>query len=142
MKMINNFLFIFMSLFICGGCASGNINMDDIASGFVAAATGLAAHELAPDSWTDPEKAGLAAATAATSFIIGKSIAGSAKKNQEKAFQDGFKGGMAHGARRQFEIVQAMQKNNNTSNRVTYALPVPIQGINKVPHNVYLEVSE
>jgi len=142
MKMINNFLFIFMSLFICGGCASGNINMDDIASGFAAAATGLAAHELAPDSWTDPEKAGLAAAAAATSFIIGKSIAGSAKKNQEKAFQDGFKGGMAHGARRQFEIVQAMQKNNNTSNRVTYALPVPIQGINKVPHNVYLEVSE
>jgi len=142
MKMINNFLFIFMSLFICGGCASGNINMDDIASGFAAAATGLAAHELAPDSWTDPEKAGLAAAAAATSFIIGKSIAGSAKKNQEKAFQDGFKGGMAHGARRQFEIVQAMQKNNNTSNRVTYALPVPIQGSKKVPYNVYLEVSE
>ena len=139
---MNRILFIFMSLLICGGCASGNINMDDIASGFAAAATGLAAHELAPDSWTDPEKAGLAAAAAATSFIIGKSIAGSAKKNQEKAFQDGFKGGMAHGARRQFEIVQAMQKNNNTSNRVTYALPVPIQGINKVPHNVYLEVSE
>jgi len=142
MKMINNLLFIFMSLLICGGCVNGSVGMDDIASGFVAAATGLAAHELAPDSWTDPEKAGLAAATAATSFIIGKSIASSAKKNQEKAFQDGFKGGMAHGARRQFEIVQAMQKNNNTSNRVTYALPVPIQGINKVPHNVYLEVSE
>jgi len=142
MKKINSFLFIFMSLFICGGCASGNINMDDIASGFAAAATGLAAHELAPDSWTDPEKAGLAAATAATSFIIGKSIAGTAKKNQEKAFQDGFKGGMAYGARRQFEIVQAMQKTKTSSNRVTYALPVPIQGSKKVPYNVYLEVSE
>ncbi|MCK4983286.1 MAG: hypothetical protein KAS17_10205 [Victivallaceae bacterium] len=105
------------------------------------AVTGLAAHELAPDNWTDPEKAGLAAATAATSFIIGKSIAGSAKKNQEKAFQNGFKDGMAYGARLQFEIVQAMQKTNNSS-RVTYALPVPIQGSKKVPYNVYLEVSE
>jgi len=142
MKMINNLLFIFMSLLICGGCVNGSVGMDDIASGFVAAATGLAAHELAPDSWTDPEKAGLAAATAATSFIIGKSIAGSAKKNQEKAFQDGFKGGMAYGARRQFEIVQAMQKSNASSNRVTYALPVPIQGSKKVSYNVYLEVSE
>jgi len=142
MKTINKFLFIFMSLLICGGCVNGSAGMDDVASGFAAAVTGLAAHELAPDNWTDPEKAGLAAATAATSFIIGKSIAGSAKKNQEKAFQDGFKGGMAYGARRQFEIVQAMQKSNSSSNRVTYALPVPIQGANKVPYNVYLEVSE
>ena len=142
MKMINKFLFVFMSLIICGGCVTGSVGMDDVASGIAAAVTGLAAHELAPDNWTDPEKAGLAAATAATSFIIGKSIAGNAKKNQEKAFQDGFKGGMAYGARRQFEIVQAMQKTNNSSNRVTYALPVPMQGVNKVPHNVYLEVSE
>ena len=132
-----------MSLLICGGCASGNINMDDIASGFAAAATGLAAHELAPDSWTDPEKAGLAAATAATSFIIGKSIAGRAKQNQEKAFQDGFKGGMAYGARRQFEIVQAMQRDDRYSNRNIYAIPAPVSsGINKVPYNVYLEVTE
>jgi hypothetical protein len=139
---MNRILFIFISLAICGGCVNGSVGMDDIASGFAAAATGLAAHELAPDSWTDPEKAGLAAATAATSFIIGKSLAGRAKKNQEKAFQDGFKGGMAYGARRQFEIVQAMQKTNNSSNKVTYAIPVPTQGARKVPYNVYLEVSE
>jgi len=140
---MNRILFVFVSLVICGGCVNGSVGMDDIASSFAAAATGLAAHELAPDSWTDPEKAGLAAATAATSFIIGKSIAGSAKKNQEKAFQDGFKGGMAYGARRQFEIVQAMQKSSVSSNRITYAIPVPtMQGARKVPYNVYLEVSE
>ncbi len=139
---MNRILFVFISLVICGGRVTGSVGMDDVASGIMAAVTGLAAHELAPDSWTDPEKAGLAAATAATSFIIGKSIAGSAKKNQEKAFQDGFKDGMAYGARRQFEIVQAMQKTNDSSNRVTYALPVPIQGARKVPYKVYLEVSE
>ena len=140
---MNRILFIFVALVICGGCASGNINMDDAVSGVAAALTGLAAHELAPDSWTDPEKAGLAAATAATSFIIGKSIAGSAKKNQEQAFQDGFKGGMAYGARRQFEIVQAMQRDDRYSSRKTYAIPAPItKGMNKVPHDVYLEVAE
>jgi hypothetical protein len=68
---------------------------------------------------------------------------GSARKDQEKAFQDGFKKGMAYGARRQFEIVQSMQKSNASSNRVTYAIPAPsIPRINKVPYNVYLEVSE
>jgi len=140
---MNRILFIFVALVICGGCASGNINMDDAVSGVAAALTGLAAHELAPDSWTDPEKAGLAAATAATSFIIGKSIAGSAKKNQEQAFQDGFKGGMAYGARRQFEIVQAMQRDDRYSSRKTYAIPAPItKGMKNVPHNVYLEVAE
>ena len=142
MKMINKLLFLPVVLFICGGCATGSVGMDDVASGFAAAVTGLAAHELAPENWTDPEKAGLAAATAATSFIIGKSIAGAARKNQEKAFKDGFKKGMAYGARRQFEIVHAMQRTEKSSNRVTYALPVPIQGANKVPHNIYLEVSE
>ncbi len=140
---MNRILFIFMSLVICGGCVNGSVGMDDVASGVVAAVTGLAAHELAPDNWTDPEKAGLAAATAATSFIIGKSIAGGAKKDQEKAFQDGFKGGMAYGARRQFEIVQAMQKSNNSSNKITYAIPAPVTaGMNKVPYDVYLEVAE
>jgi hypothetical protein len=140
---MNRIVFIFMSLVICGGCVNGSVEMDDVASGVVAAVTGLAAHELAPDNWTDPEKAGLAAATAATSFIIGKSIAGGAKKNQEKAFQEGFKGGMAYGARRQFEIVQAMQRDDRYSSRNVYAIPAPVTaGINKVPYNVYLEVTE
>jgi hypothetical protein len=140
---MNKILFVFMSLVICGGCVNGSVGMDDVASGVMAAVTGLAAHELAPDNWTDPEKAGLAAATAATSFIIGKSIMGKAKKDQEKAFQSGFKGGMAYGARRQFEIIQAIQKTNNSANRITYAIPAPImQGARKVPYNVYLEVSE
>lgn len=140
---MNRILFVFVSLVICGGCVNGSVGMDDITAGVAAAVTGLAAHELAPDNWTDPEKAGLAAATAATSFIIGKSIMGKAKKDQEQAFQDGFKGGMAYGARRQFEIIQAIQKTNNSANRITYAIPAPImQGARKVPYNVYLEVSE
>lgn len=140
---MNRILFVFVSLVICGGCINGSVGMDDVTSGVVAAVTGLAAHELAPDNWTDPEKAGLAAATAATSFIIGKSIMGKAKKDQEKAFQSGFKGGMAYGVRRQFEIIQAIQKTNNSANRITYAIPAPImQGARKVPYNVYLEVSE
>ncbi len=140
---MNRILFVFVSLAICGGCINGSVGMDDVTSGIMAAVTGLAAHELAPDNWTDPEKAGLAAATAATSFIIGKSIMGKAKKDQEKAFQSGFKGGMAYGARRQFEIIQAIQKTNNSANRITYAIPAPImQGARKVPYNVYLEVSE
>lgn len=140
---MNRILFVFVSLAICGGCVNGSVGMDDVASGVAAAVTGLAAHELAPDNWTNPEKAGLAAATAATSFIVGKSIAGKVKKDQEQAFQDGFKRGMSYGARRQFEIVQAMQKSNASANRVTYALPVStMQGANKVPYNVYLEVTE
>jgi hypothetical protein len=140
---MNRILLTFVALLICGGCVNGTVGTDDVASGVVAAVTGLAAHELAPDNWTDPEKAGLAAATAATSFIIGKSIAGSVKQGQEKAFQDGFKKGMAYGARRQFEIVQSMQKSNSSANRTTYTIPAPsIPGINKVPYNVYLEVTE
>jgi len=139
---MNRILFVFTALLICGGCVNGTVGTDDIASGVVAAITGLAANELAPDDWTNSEKAGLAAATAATSFIIGKSIAGKAKKDQREAYQDGFKGGMAHGARRQFEIVQAMQKSNSSANRITYAIPAPISGARKVPYNVYLEVSE
>jgi hypothetical protein len=140
---MNRILLTFVALLLCGGCVSGSVGMDDVSSGIVAAVTGLAAHELAPDDWTDPERAGLAAATAATSFIIGKSILGSARKGQEQAFQDGFKKGMAYGARRQFEVVQSMQKSTASSNRVTYAIPAPaVPGINKEPHNVYLEVSE
>jgi hypothetical protein len=50
---------------------------------------------------------------------------------------------MAYGARRQFEIIQSMQKSNASANRVTYAIPAPaVPGINKEPHNIYLEVSE
>ena len=139
---MNRILFVFTALLICGGCVNGTVGTDDIASGVVAAITGLAANELAPDDWTNSEKAGLAAATATTSFIIGKSIAGKAKKDQREAYQDGFKGGMAHGARRQFEIVQVMQKSNSSANRITYAIPAPIGGAKKVPYNVYLEVSE
>ncbi|MFA7184771.1 MAG: hypothetical protein WC082_07760 [Victivallales bacterium] len=140
---MNRILLTFVALLLCGGCVSGAIGTDDIASGVVAAITGLAANELAPDDWTDSEKAGLAAASAATSFIIGKSILGSAREGQEKAFQDGFKKGMAYGARRQFEIIQSMQKSNVSSNQVTYAIPAPtVPGINQEPHNVYLEVSE
>ena len=140
---MNRILLVSTVLLICGGCVSGSVGMDDVSSGVVAAVSGLAAHELAPDNWTDPEKAGLAAATAATSFIIGKSILGSARKGQEKAFKDGFKKGMAYGARRQFEIVQSMQKSTASANRVTYAISAPsVPGINKEPHNVYLEISE
>jgi hypothetical protein len=120
---MNRILLTFVALLLCGGCVSGSVGMDDVSSGIVAAVTGLAAHELAPDDWTDPERAGLAAATAATSFIIGKSILGSARQGQKQAFQDGFKKGMAYGTRRQFEIVQSMQKSTASSNRVTYAIP-------------------
>ena len=132
-----------MILAFCGGCVSGTVGFDDVATAVTSAVTGLAAHELAPDDWTSSEKAALAAATAATTYVIGKSLSGKAKNDQQKAYENGFKSGMAYGARRQFEIIQAMQRDNGYSSRSVYAIPAPVtEGINKVPYNVYLEVAE
>ncbi len=140
---MNKILFVFMPLLVCGGCVSGTVGFDDVATAVVSAVTGLAAHELAPDDWTGSEKAGLAAATAATTYVIGKSLAGRAKREQTKAHENGFKSGMAYGARRQFEIIQAMQRDDRYSSRNIYAIPAPvIPGMKKVPYNVYLEVTE
>ena len=139
MKMI---IMLFIPL-ILGGCVSGNVEFDDVATAVTSAVAGLAAHELAPDDWTSSEKAALAAATAATSYVIGKSLSGKNKNDQRKAHEAGFKAGMAYGARRQFEIVQVLQRDNRYSTKNIYAIPAPItEGVNKVPYNVYLEVAE
>jgi hypothetical protein len=136
-------LFLSTALVICGGCVSGSVDFDDVATAVTSAVTGLAAHELAPDDWTSSEKAALAAAAASTTYVIGKSLSGRAENKQREAHDAGFKAGMAYGARRQFEIIQAMQKSNFSSNRITYTIPAPVtEGINKVPYNVYLEVAE
>lgn len=136
-------LFLFIILTLCGGCVSGSVDFNDVATAVTSAVTGLAAHELAPDDWTGSEKAALAAATAATTYVIGKSLSGRAENKQREAHEDGFKAGMAYGARRQFEIIQALQRDDRYSSRSIYEIPAPVTaGIKQVPYKVYLEVAE
>ena len=129
-------------LLLTSGCTN-LLSMGEVATAGVAATSAYAAWEITPDSWTNSEKAATAAATGAGVYIAGKMLMAKADQDKVKAFQQGFASGKAYGARRQFEIVQALQKDEMQYSRNVYAIPAPVApGIKTEPYNVYLEVTE
>ena len=110
----------------------------------VAALAGYAAWEIAPEDWRTSEKAALAAATAAGTWILGEVIERKIDKDKIEAFEAGFSAGRAIGARRQYDILKEIQRSNTSGGRVrSIELPAPaIPGINQMPHMVQLEVVE
>lgn len=110
----------------------------------VAALSGYAAWELAPDDWRNSEKAALAAGTAAAAWILGELVERKIDKDKVEAFEAGFSAGRAIGARRQYDIIKELQRTNTSGGRIrSIALPAPaIPGVNQVPHTVQLEVLE
>jgi len=142
--MIRRLVLAIPPLLLLCGCTSMEIPLGSVLKAGSSAAVGYAAYELAPDDWTNSERAALAAGAAAATWIVGELVEGKISKDRAAAFDAGYSSGRAYGARRQYEIIQQLQKNNNAEGRVKLvALPAPgIPGVNQVPHNVYLEVAE
>lgn len=128
------------------GCVGKYINTEDVVVPGAAAAAGVTAYYVADKSGSSSgEAAAWGGGTALATYIVGKIIAGKADAEKIQAFQDGFSSGRAYGARRQYEIIQDMQKSNSGSRPIkTYTIPATGQkpGVNQVPYNVYLEVVE
>ena len=110
----------------------------------VAALAGYAAWEVAPDKWTNSEKAALAAGTAAATWILGELVERKIDRDKIEAFEAGFSSGRALGARRQYDILKEIQRSSMSGGRVrSIELPAPaIPGVNQMPHMVQLEVLE
>ena len=109
-----------------------------------ASASGFAAYALAPDKWTQTEKTALGFGVAGATWILGEIVDGKITADKLEAYDTGFASGRAYGARRQYEIIQQMQKSVGSRGRThTYALPAPtIPGVKQVEHDVYLELQE
>ena len=132
------------ALLLLVGCRSVNIGAAPVLKAGIASASGFAAYSLAPDKWSQSEKTALGFGTAAAAWILGEIVEGKINKDKLEAYDTGFATGRAYGARRQYEIIQQMQKSVGSRGRTrTYALPAPaIPGIKQVEHEVYLELQE
>ncbi len=140
------FSFFFLPLLatVCAGCNGVSLPLGAVLKPAASAAVGYGAYELAPKDWSNGEKAGLAAAAAAGTWIIGELVEGKIDRDKAEAYRQGFAIGRSYGARRQYEILQEIQKSNNDGGRIkTVQIPAPsLPGVNQVPHDVFLEVFE
>jgi hypothetical protein len=128
---------------IFGGCAGKYVKGGDILSAGAAALGGVAAYELAPNDWTNSERVALAGGSALAVYLVGKLTQGKIESDEASAFEQGFQTGKAHGARLQYEIIKAMQKDTRSAKYNVYAFPAPkLPGIKTTDHNIYLEVAE
>ena len=130
--MIKIILMLFCLMLLCCACSNLNVGVAPVLKAGAAAATGYAAYEIAPDDWTQSEK------------TVGEIVEGKITKDKAEAYDAGFASGRAYGARRQYEIIQQMQKSAGARGRTkVYAIPTPsLPGVNQVEHDVYLEVQE
>ena len=138
------YIIIPVLLLAVSGCSGVSLPMGSVLKPSVAALAGYAAWEVAPDKWTNSEKAALAAGTAAATWILGELVERKIDKDKIEAFEAGFSSGRAIGARRQYDILKEIQRSNTSGGRVrSIELPAPaIPGINQMPHMVQLEVVE
>ena len=139
----NTAVLVLLGLFLTG-CSGVNLPMGSVIKPSVAALAGYAAWELAPDDWRNSEKAALAAGTAAASWILGELVDRKIDKDKLEAYEAGYSSGRAYGARRQYDIIQQLQRSNYPGGRVrSIELPAPaIPGVKQMPHMVSLEVLE
>ena len=142
--MIKIILMLFCLMLLCCACSNLNVGVSPVLKAGAAAATGYAAYEIAPNDWTQSEKTALGFAAAGATWILGEIVEGKITKDKAEAYDAGFASGRAYGARRQYEIIQQMQKSAGARGRTkVYAIPAPsLPGVNQVEHDVYLEVQE
>lgn len=133
---------------ILTGCQN-YLQMSDAASVGVAGLSSLAAYELAPEKWSNSEKAALTAGVGVASFVVSKLIAGKINEDVADAYIDGFNNGRAITARTQYEITQNLQKAQNYQkskeyqHKKLYMLDAPVKSdANYVSSPIYLEVFE
>ena len=131
-------------LLTVSGCSGVSLPMGSVLKPSVAALAGYAAWEVAPDKWTNSEKAALAAGTAAATWILGELVERKIDRDKIEAFEAGFSSGRALGARRQYDILKEIQRSSMSGGRVrSIEIPAPvIPGVSQMPHMVQLEVLE
>ena len=89
-------------------------------------------------------KPSVAALAGYATWILGELVDRKIDKDKLEAYEAGYSSGRAYGARRQYDIIQQLQRSNYPGGRVrSIELPAPaIPGVNQMPHMVSLEVLE
>jgi hypothetical protein len=127
------------------GCSSYD-NGDALSMG-AAATTGTLAYTLTDGKSKDTQLA-ITAATGIGTYMFGQYVNGKVDQNYIEKMQEGYRMGMADATKRQYEIIQNRQKEDESAARnIRYKLyEFPgvdhKNGINYHPHNVILRVEE
>ena len=127
-------------------CSCSSIEPGQGASAIGAAAAGTLAWQLT-EGKSNGERLGWTAASAIGAYALGEHIRGKIIESEQKHFDSGYQAGLADAAKRQYEIIQTRQKENNPAQKqryVIYEFPgvTKRDGVNFVPHTVKLRVLE